>query len=257
MLIRPGAIGDTIVSFPALEFCRTAFTEVWVSGSCVPLVRFANWVRSVQATKIDLLELGLETPATADLARFDSIISWYGSSRAQFRDAVSELPFTFHPALPGESGLPAVDFYMRQVGGPDGAIPVVLTEAGPKRNFCAIHPFSGSTTKNWPLDNFLELASALPLAAEFSAGPEEKLAGATRFASLGNMADWLAEAKIYVGNDSGISHLAAAVGTPVVAIFRKTDPKIWAPRGRAAVRILQGEPSVEEVLEVVREVLAT
>jgi ADP-heptose:LPS heptosyltransferase len=41
---------------------------------------------------------------------------------------------------------------------------------------------------------------------------------------------------LYVGNDSGITHLAAAVGTPVLALFGPTDPKIWGPRG-AHVRI--------------------
>jgi ADP-heptose:LPS heptosyltransferase len=36
---------------------------------------------------------------------------------------------------------------------------------------------------------------------------------------------------MYVGNDSGITHLAAAVGTPVLALFGPTDPTVWAPRG--------------------------
>ena len=41
----------------------------------------------------------------------------------------------------------------------------------------------------------------------------------------------LSQARIYVGNDSGVTHLAAAVGTPVMAFFRTTDPRVWAPRG--------------------------
>ena len=36
---------------------------------------------------------------------------------------------------------------------------------------------------------------------------------------------------LYIGNDSGITHLAAAVGTPVLALFGPTDPEVWAPRG--------------------------
>ena len=64
-------------------------------------------------------------------------------------------------------------------------------------------------------------------------GPEEELAGAIRIADLYKLACWLRSARIFVGNDSGISHLAAAVGTPVVAFFLASDAKVWAPRGRA------------------------
>jgi ADP-heptose:LPS heptosyltransferase len=64
-------------------------------------------------------------------------------------------------------------------------------------------------------------------------GPEEDLPDATRIDDLYELACWLRGARIFVGNDSGISHLAAAVGTPVVAYFQASDPKIWAPRGSA------------------------
>ena len=53
-----------------------------------------------------------------------------------------------------------------------------------------------------------------------------------RFENLYDLACWLASARVYIGNDSGITHLAAAVGTPVVAIFGPTDPVVWAPRGK-------------------------
>jgi ADP-heptose:LPS heptosyltransferase len=53
---------------------------------------------------------------------------------------------------------------------------------------------------------------------------------------LGELAALLARCAGYVGGDSGITHLAAAVGTPVVAVFGPTDPRRWAPRGpRVAV----------------------
>jgi ADP-heptose:LPS heptosyltransferase len=48
---------------------------------------------------------------------------------------------------------------------------------------------------------------------------------------LYELARWLAQARLFVGNDSGITHLAAAVGTPVLALFGPTDPAVWAPRG--------------------------
>jgi ADP-heptose:LPS heptosyltransferase len=62
-------------------------------------------------------------------------------------------------------------------------------------------------------------------------GPEEELEGALCMPDLYELACWLRGARIFVGNDSGISHLAAAVGTPVMAYFRASNPKVWAPRG--------------------------
>ncbi len=68
--------------------------------------------------------------------------------------------------------------------------------------------------------------------------------------NLWDLACWLAHARLYIGNDSGITHLAAAVGTPVVAIFGPTDPEIWAPRG-APVRIVHGKLEKIDIDEVI------
>ena len=54
---------------------------------------------------------------------------------------------------------------------------------------------------------------------------------AVHIENLYELACWLSTARLYIGNDSGITHLAAAVGTPVIALFVATDPVIWAPRG--------------------------
>jgi hypothetical protein len=209
-------------------------------------------VRSIAATGLDLIGFeGVESPALAELGRFDSIISWYGTNREDFRNAVAEFPFEFFPALP-TSGLHATDFYMRQVGGHDGAVPVIDV---PRRDdgFIAIQPFSGSLKKNWPLERFQQVARSLSMPVRFCAGPEEPLADAVRISDLYELALWLASAHAYAGNDSGITHLAAAVGVPVVAIFRNSDPGVWAPRG-PRVRILTGNPSVREVRDAVAEV---
>jgi heptosyltransferase III len=55
LIIRPGAIGDLILSLPALEYLQTDYLEVWVSGPNMPLVRVADRVRSIASTGIDLL----------------------------------------------------------------------------------------------------------------------------------------------------------------------------------------------------------
>lgn len=244
LLIRPGAIGDVIVSLPALEWLRANYTEVWVPAAVAPLIQFADRVRAISATGLDLLELGLAPSSLLEeLGSFDSIVSWYGATRESFRGAVDGLPFEFCNALPPvTSGTHAVDFYLEQVGAPVGAVPRIRV---PRRSpeFFAIHPFSGNPEKNWPLDRFRELAARLP--AEWCEGPVER---AHRFANLGDLARWIAGAITYIGNDSGISHLAAAVGAPVVALFGPTNPRIWAPRG-PRVTILPLTTTVNAVIE--------
>jgi hypothetical protein len=215
--------------------------EVWTSARTVPLVRFTRNARSIVSTGLDLLAV-TEPPAglIANLRRFDSIVSWYGSNRPQFREAVVELglPFTFLDALPAENArLHATDFYLEQVRGivecdSDG-IPRIdcAVERG---DYAVIHPFSGSPRKNWPLERFQQLAQKLErlMPVKWCAGEDDPpLAGAVRIGDLYELACWLAQARVYIGNDSGITHLAAAVGTPVLALFGPTDPEVWAPRG--------------------------
>jgi hypothetical protein len=241
LVIRPGAIGDFIVSLPAIECLRSDYLEVWASSANVPLVRFADRVRSIASTGLDLLGVA-EPPAglLADLRGFDSIVSWYGANRPEFRALVAglNLPCVFFSALPPEGpGLHATDFYLDQVrvlapGAPAG-LPRIACAAAPA-GFAAIHPFSGSARKNWPLEKFRQVARGLErsMPVRWCAGADDPpLAGAVRIDDLYELALWLASAHLYIGNDSGITHLAAAVGTPVLALFGPTDPRVWAPRG--------------------------
>ena len=95
-----------------------------------------------------------------------------------------------------------------------------------------IHPFSGSARKNWPLEKFRALAAKLPMPVRWCAGEDDPhLPDAIHIGDLYEMACFLARARLYIGNDSGITHLAAAVGTPTLAIFGPSNPAIWAPRG--------------------------
>jgi heptosyltransferase-3 len=242
LLIRPGAIGDFIVSLPALERLKTDYLEVWAASPNVPLARFADRARSITSTGLDLLGVTDPPPGLIDELRgFDSIVSWYGANRPEFRQlaAALGLPFTFLPALPPEgAGVHATDFYLEQAGAiADGAtgddIPRIHCDVS-RENFAAIHPFSGSPKKNWPLEKFQALARKLQRAmpVRWCAGPEDPpLKGCVQIADLYELACWLASAHLYIGNDSGITHLAAAVGTPVLALFGPTDPAVWAPRG--------------------------
>ena len=127
----------------------------------------------------------------------------------------------------------------------------LLAEIGidPSRPYALLHPGSGSPAKCWPPARFRALARAITtdLPVAFVIGPVEcdrwgeqaarSLCG--RFPVLDRpplplLAAALAGAKLYVGNDSGVSHLAAGVGAPALTIFGPTNPQHFAPIGPAA-----------------------
>lgn len=236
LLIRPGAIGDVILSLPTLEASRADYTEVWAPRPVLPLIRFADRTRAIIDTGIERVGVvdGVHIP---ELEAFDSIYSWYGSRHQEFRDAVAHLSFTFFPALP-----PSVE-----------GVPRIPVPSAPIEDFIAIHPFASSIGKRWPLAMFREVAKALPYSVRWLAGSEEVLDKAVRIDNLYELACWLSRARLYIGNDSGISHLAAAVGVPTLTIFLTTDPGVWAPRGDH-VRVLE-RPGITEVIHAVRKLL--
>jgi len=243
LLIRPGAIGDCILSLPVLEAARPVETpshlEVWAPREVLPLIRFADRTRAIADTGLDLVGV-IEDARVPALETFDSVYSWYGTNRPEFRDAVAHLPFTFFPAFPI----------------PLAAAPRILVPKASVENFAVIHPFSGSVTKNWPLEKYRALADRLEMPVQWCARERDRLDGAVRIGDLYRLGGWLSTARVYIGNDSGISHLAAAVGTPVVAIFLSTDPRIWAPRG-VHVTVLQNPRDLDEVLGAAHRIART
>jgi ADP-heptose:LPS heptosyltransferase len=119
---------------------------------------------------------------------------------------------------------------------------------GLKASTVLLHPGSGSKKKNWPLPNFLKLAEILKAKGqrpEFILGPAEAdlqralIQTASDEIKLHIVSDLkrvlklVNQAGAIIGNDSGISHLAAFTGIPTVAIFGPSDPRIWKPIGRA------------------------
>ncbi len=238
LIIRPGGIGDFIVSLPALECLAAEYLEVWTASAIVPLARFAQRSRSIASTGLDLLGVTEPPPRLMEeLGAFDSIVSWYGTNRDEFRTAVAGFPVTFFPALPRDTSMHAADFYLDQVRtmtrcASDG-IPRIRCEDH-RENFAVIHPFSGSPRKNWPIAKFRALASRLEctMPVRWCSGPDDPpLPDAVRIDDLYELACWLARSRLYIGNDSGITHLAAAAGAPVFALFGPTDPGVWGPRG--------------------------
>src|ERR1043166_4702166 len=167
LAIRPGAIGDLIVSLPALECLRAEYLEVWVAEANVPLIRFAQAAHSIGSTGLDLLEIHPPAGLVDRLRSFDSIVSWDGASRPEFREAVERfgLPIQFFPALPAGRKIHAVDFYLEQIAGagilacgerprrPSLDLPG-CRGSGKPADFAVIHPFASSPAKRWPLDKF-------------------------------------------------------------------------------------------------------
>jgi ADP-heptose:LPS heptosyltransferase len=124
-----------------------------------------------------------------------------------------------------------------------------------RHSLVVVHPGSGSAAKRWPLENFaalleaLETATALRTIVVVGYAEEDVVAKLLPLlhAARPLIADkWpllptaalIQQATVFVGHDSGLTHLAAALGRPTVAIFGPTDPAIWGPRG-ARVTVVQ------------------
>jgi len=134
--------------------------------------------------------------------------------------------------------------------------PPEVAGAGP---WVVIGPGSGSPRKNWPLDYYWELSRSLNWELQarviWLAGPAEAprlpflrgLIRAQGFALLESLplpqvAAVLSKCRLYVGGDSGLTHLAAAAGAPkILALFGPTDPRIWAPSGDQVVVLTPAE----------------
>lgn len=156
----------------------------------------------------------------------------------------------------------------------------ILVKAGyaGNRPLVTIHPGSGGKAKCWPLENYIELAARLKqdhdLFILFFTGPAEERAmkdEVKEFArghegmahveegDLTTVAALLGRSGLFIGNDSGITHLAAAMGSPVIALFGPTDPAFWMPMGRSVRFIALASRSlatitVEEVYSTAHEI---
>lgn len=210
------------------------------------------------------------TEATRLFRPFTRIHSFFASDAARFRRALEAAAApgaaSFHAFRPAGTGHVAAGYLdeIGESGAPlDAHVEVLPSDVAEARHALArlglgdarvamLFPGSGSPHKNWPAENFAALASALapPMRPLVVLGPAERaiepilmpLLAARGIAwlrdqPLGTIAGLARIAAGFVGNDSGVSHLAAAAGAPGVAIFGPTDPDRWRPLGR--VRVLR------------------
>jgi hypothetical protein len=124
--------------------------------------------------------------------------------------------------------------------------------------FLAVHPGSGSPDKNWPAARFARLLGALsverfllvegPADAEAAAAVRERGgAVSARGLTARVLGATLGRASAFLGNDSGVTHLAAAWGAPTVALYGPTDPGVWSPVGPRLVTVRSCGPSMEGI----------
>jgi len=270
LVIHQGALGDFVLTFPALIRLKAAFPQIDVlcQNKLAKLAR-----------KLDLIDNGyaLESAVFASLyadrfSRVDPMVK--NILQAYDRIILFSYSRQLETMLSRISGADVHRISPRPA--PDETIHVaafiiqrlqaahLLTDEGPAKEhppnrYCRpvsgktasmilLHPGSGSRRKNWPLPNFLKLAEILRSQdhpAEFLLGPAEadlaqELARTAMedakihiLTDLEQVLDLMHRAGALIGNDSGISHLAAFTGLPTVAIFGPSNPDQWRPVGRA------------------------
>jgi ADP-heptose:LPS heptosyltransferase len=119
-----------------------------------------------------------------------------------------------------------------------------------------IHPFATTAGKTWGAGGFVEVAQHLRqtgVEPVFIGGGGDDLSPFRAFrvisgAPLSEIKSLIAGASLYVGNDSGPAHMAAALGVPAVVIFTASDPAIWGP-WRTASEVVTAPAGVAQVLE--------
>ena len=261
LLIRPGGIGDCIVTLPAMDALSCGETTVWITSSLLSVfLAHPLYAKSRCVVAAGLFLFGCQPNSQLPepcrtLSQFDSIFSWYtpdpgSNERAAMLEAAPRIQF-LTPIPAPDSVHHATDFHLQQVapylsGAPPDPVPGLPITAK-RRRFVTFQPFASSPSKEWPLANFLALEAILaPYIPVHWIIPPERLplsiqpAGPVLSESnLHEVAKHLAAATLFVGNDSGLSHLAAAVGTASVVLFGETNPQVWCPRGRNQVVPLQ------------------
>jgi len=268
LILFPGALGDFLCVLPAvigLQRAHRMETLLVANPVALELVEAGPFrTASIQRREVaDLFADGPPSDATRSLFEgFGVTHSWTGYGHPQLcarLAAITGGTVQLHRFSAMRAAEHAVDYYARCVATQPHAAQVWTTAAEQAwaERWCGAHlprggpllvahPGSGSPRKNW------EGFAALPpeLQTRWRAcgggvvvllGPAEAEQGARAYGdlpaihgvALRQIAALLARASLYVGNDSGISHLAATVGTATLALFGPSDPALWAPRGRA------------------------
>lgn len=286
LIFHAGALGDLVNTLPSIEALRKKFrgAEITAVGniSWLKLLKAADVIDETLAldgARFHALfnEAPLQHERKDFLEGFELSVSWMRSPvlLGHLRSAIVKVV-----ALRGEFPPPPGAGHVTEVmAGPVRELGIEKVPEFPRLDFpteelaggpefpgIIVHPGSGSESKNWPAERFAEAAARLSdlsgLAAASLKGPadeeaEAALAGAmgprlaARFKNLSalELASLLKSARLVLGNDSGVSHLAGALGAPVVAVYVRTDPAIWGVKQERAGNLGPGKVEAERVVE--------
>ena len=271
-MIRGGAIGDFILTLPALKALRDAFPNAHIEilgyehiAALAENRFYAQRVRSIESAllaKFFAKNADLPPELSKHFAGFDLIISYLYDPDSIFEENLhrsgarkiargpAKIDKRSHAARQlaqpiEELGLSISDFAPRLYPSTEDRHRAWEFLAGLSTAIVAFHPGSGSEKKNWPLQNWIDLGnhflrnsggSLLIISGEADEHQTRQLESIwqnrrVRFAKQLSLTDLAAvfEKTIFVGHDSGISHLAAAAGANSILLFGPTDPTVWAP----------------------------
>ena len=261
-LIRLRSLGDCVLTTPAIAILKQARPDLRLA--VVVEARFAA-VYEGNPEVDEILQ-----PETEPLRRWHPwlAINLHGgtrsaqlamSSRAPLRAGFAHFRFQaiYNVRIPRAQEILGVERKVHTVehiasamfylGAPPCEIPRARLEARAtafETPYAVFHPAASAPDKTWPAPRFREAAEfvkhRLGLEPVFIAGPADDLRPFAQYrclqsAPLAQVKSLLAGAALFVGNDSGPAHMAAAFGLPVVVLFGSSDPEIWAPWKTEAV----------------------
>ena len=243
-VIRLRSLGDCVLTTPALSLLKAHRPDLKISVIVEP--RFAAIFEDNPG--IDEIR---SSACAADLA-----LNLHGGTRSMLLTAATRAPiragfahhryrFIYSHQIPRAQEIFGVErpvhtaehlaSAMFWLGVPRTEIPRarLFAAASPRDSgYTVLHPFASAPQKTWPADRFLEIARRLnPV---ILAGPEDDVAPFQGFevwknAPLARVKSLMAGAQLFLGNDSGPAHVAAAFGVPVVVLFGSSNPVTWAP----------------------------
>jgi heptosyltransferase-2 len=286
LVIRGGAIGDFIVTLPVLAALRRYFPHAHLEVLGYPHIAhlavaggLADAVRPIEARALaGFFTRGgeLDRGWCTYFGSFALILSYLYDPDAIFRENIafcSAARFIACPHRPDEAlNLHATEALLKPleslaIFNADTAPRLFMTEpvaaSRPEGRWLAMHPGSGSKRKNWPEAQWAGLIAHLLAETELklllvggeaegsrldrlARGRDDSRVAVARSLALVDLAIRLRGCMAFIGHDSGISHLAAAVGLPCLLLWGPTLSKVWQPRGER-VRILQHSPDLSSL----------
>jgi ADP-heptose:LPS heptosyltransferase len=256
LVLRPGALGDTLLAVPALRALRARFGALTLAahGGAARLLASVGEVDEGLAFDDPRLAWVFQS---AESAPTESVAAWLNPAQAPGLATA----LLVAPSRP--SGEQHCAEYLLQTLVPLGCSQVLdqrpLAIAPIVTDEVLIHPGSGSAAKNWPAARFAELITTVDAPVRLIVGEADVAAAEAVERSLGRtlprleqpplaeLAQRLAGCRGYVGNDSGVSHLAGLCGAHTVALFGPTNPAVWRPLG-PSVTVFSFDASTEQLM---------